>query len=676
MAPRRWLTGTRQAADGFIAWTLTLLELLFVSALCALGWYLLYWLGRGVLAVTGAESAIGATLYFCLMALPLVAALGMLVTALTEGPAAGATDPLPAIALLLSWCVVKPVSLPFLVGHEGVALALNTLAGLAGLRYALSPQPAAVHSGAGPDPRPAARPGTAVGPVRFQVGAATRTFADVVGMDELKQRLLATGRSIRDGAAPPRGRTPPTLPRNGILLHGLPGNGKTLFVEALAGELELPYLRATFGDLASKWVNETTENVTRLFRDAQAQAPCLLFIDEIDALLVKRDGMVNSDSEAAKTVNALLTELVDLRRFPIVLVAATNYLEQLDPAAIREGRFDFKIEVPPPDQAAREAILRATLERCGLITGVTDATLRTAAARWSGYSAARLTAVIEELASDAARPAALELADFMTALRRLQGRKGSLPEDTRSLEQMHFPPQIADQLQGIAQRMRRIEEIEGLGGTVPAGLLFFGPPGTGKTATARALAKTTGWAWLATSGHELLAAPERIDAVLKEAAELRPCIVFIDEADDVLAARDGNPYATSVTNKLLAVMDGATGKVPDVVLIAATNLPERMDAAALRGGRFSEKIEFSLPDRATREAFIADWCQATRARLGRGFTPARASVLLDGQSLANVQDILQQAVNRMIERRIGGDAGAALSLADLRDAAASITRFQ
>lgn len=157
---------------------------------------------------------------------------------------------------------------------------------------------------------------------------------------------------------------------------------------------------------------------------------------------------------------------------------------------------------------------------------------------------------------------------------------------------------------------------------------------------------------------------------------MRPCIVFIDEADDVLAERGSNPYTSSVTNKLLTAIDGAGGKVPDVVFIAATNLPETMDAAALRGGRFTEKIEFTLPDRQTVEAFVTEWMQSTKARMAETITPAAASPLLEGQAIANVREILQQAVNLMIERKMSGDAAAAVTLGDIRRAAQTVGRFQ
>ncbi|MFA7322239.1 MAG: AAA family ATPase [Dokdonella sp.] len=646
----------------------------------------IWWLYDGLFGwLLGRESAV----YFVLMALPFLVQLGLELVMFGFVTA----------AIVIGWLVVYPVDLPYFMTLQDKQLLLTLYIGLQLIQaaialyipselwdeYARDKDPSGImyfrfvpDSGytSAPSASTTTAPAGQSSSLKYPVASPTIAFKDVVGMEDLKKRLLSAGQAITASATPDPKKPSPGKPRNGILLHGLPGNGKTLFVEALAGELKLPFLRATFGDLASKWVNETTENVTQLFRDAKAQAPCLLFIDEIDTLLVKRDNAVSSDSESTKTAGAFLTELVDIRKHQVVLVGATNYLDQLDPTAIREGRFDFKIEVPPPDQAAREAIISATLRKHNVTASYADDTVKMAATRWNGYSAARITAVIEELAHSVDNQSVVDLSDFMAALRTIQGRKGNIPEGTRKLDQMHFREDVAAQLRGIANRMLHIEEVEALGGTVPAGLLFYGPPGTGKTATARSLAKTTGWAFLSVSGNELLSNAGRIDEVMKEASELRPCIVFIDEADDVLAQRGSNPYTSSITNKLLTATDGAGGKVPDVVFIAATNLPEAMDTAAMRGGRFTEKIEFTLPDRKAVEAFVTEWMQDAKARIAEAVTPPAASVVLEGQSIANVHEILKQAANLMIERKLSGDAAAAVTLDDVRRAAETVGRFQ
>jgi len=477
----------------------------------------------------------------------------------------------------------------------------------------------------------------------FPAIAAGHAYAQVVGMQDLKARLLDAGREVLQSRANQASRA-----RNGILLFGPPGTGKTFFAEALAGELRLPIIKVDFGQLASRWVNQSTEQMKAVFDAAVQQAPCVLFIDELDAVIPRREDIGNADSETARLVSSFLPQVQRVREAGVVLVGATNFIDRLDQAAIREGRFDFHIEVPHPDEEARYAILKSRVIARGMVTHAD--VLKRLAPRWRGFSVARLHAVVDE-AQRAVRGREATFDDFMDALRIVQGRKGQRAENGPRLEDLILSVSMRQALEGIALRMRDIEKTEAMGGSIPHGILFWGDPGTGKTFTARALAETADWAFIATSGNELLSKPERIDKILQEAADLRPCVIFIDEADDVFAVRQGG-YATSVTNRLLGAMDGAGGKIPDVIFIAATNHPDNFDPAALRGGRFTEKVRFDLPDLAETRAFVERWLRGSKA----AFEPdgVALSSLLRGISLANVQSILQQAVNRAIPRLTSG----------------------
>lgn len=476
-------------------------------------------------------------------------------------------------------------------------------------------------------------------------------FKDVEGMAQLKTELLRAGESNK----------------NGILLSGDPGNGKTFFAEALAGELKLPFLAVTYGDVASKWINQTTEQVVKVFRDARAQAPCVLFLDEIDSLLVDREGAPGSSDETAKTVNTLLTEIVNLRDKGVLLVAATNFPDKLDRASIREGRFDFKVEVPPPDYEARVALLKRGIAK--RVTIEPDVLARVAK-RWEGFSVARLLSIADK-ANEIVRDGKLNSVSFellMDALRKIQGTLGDrLPESAPSLSELTFDHAMMEKLENIAERMIQIDKLETFGGTVPRGVLFAGPPGTGKSLTAMALAKSTRWAFLSTSGQELLSSTEKIDSVLKKAADIRPCIVFIDEADDVLADRRMSPMSKATTNKLISAMDGAGGRLKDVVFIAATNAPDMIDEAALRGGRFTEKLEFLIPGTEAVQRFVSKWMAGCKAKFGHDFTAEAAAEMMEGQSLANVGEMLQGAVN-IAFGRIRSQGAATVGLDDLRKA--------
>ncbi len=500
------------------------------------------------------------------------------------------------------------------------------------------------------------------------VRATRYTLADIVGMSETKTKLLKAG---QDAIRPIRGEPP----RNGILLFGEPGNGKTFFAEALAGELGLPFLKLTNSDVASRWINQTTEGVKKAFDDARRAAPCMLFIDEVDSFLGNRETTGGSDSEVSRTANSLLTLINDLRGTGVLLVAATNFLDRLDQAGIREGRFDFKIEIPPPDEEARRALLQKALgntsepvaeasrwgrilapagqpERSQAAPTVADVSgAERAAKRWEGFSVARITAIGKE-AVDAARREGRERIDFddlMRALRALQGTLGDrIPEDTPDLSGVYLTEGPRRKMSSVALRMKEIELVEERGGSLPSGVLFYGPPGTGKTFAARALAKETGWAFIATNGQELLADRDAVKKLIKRAREIRPVIVFIDEADDVLADRSTNAWNKAVTNDLLTAIDGAKGRVPDIVWIAATNLPDALDTAVVRGGRFTEKILFDLPDEATLTTYIARWREKSRSAFDDALTPAALAHAIGQVSIANVQAILQTAVNHMI----------------------------
>lgn len=480
--------------------------------------------------------------------------------------------------------------------------------------------------------------------VEYQAVAARHIFADVDGYQALKSSLLEIGSEILQGKSR----------RNGILLSGKPGNGKTFLTEALAGELGLPFISVNVGNLESRWVGVATERAMQIFDDAEYQAPCLLFIDEIDSVLIDRSKVHRADSEDSKLVNALLTRIVDLRGRRVILVGATNYLDRLDSAAIREGRFDFKIEVPSPDQAASQGLLIRGFKRAGI--AVSDEVVDLASRQWAGFSVSRLRAVVDETVA-MTKQQKTKRADFAllsAALRSVQGRSGQrLPEQAKTLDALTLSPSMKNTLDGLAKRMCQTEVIDRLGGSLPTGLLFYGPPGTGKTLTAMALAKSSNYAFLATTGQDLVARESLIDELIEKASDLRPCILFIDEADDVLADRAASPYSRAATNKLISAMDGVAGKAPGVMFIAATNHPQMLDPATLRGGRFSEKLRFDLPDRQMLIRFVQDWGSRVRVPRGRTFTVLDVTESMSGLSLADASAILAGTVNAYIERTGG-----------------------
>lgn len=535
-------------------------------------------------------------------------------------------------------------------------------------------------------------------PVPFSPRAPTKTFDDIHGMDELKNRLLSHAGPILNYHAHDMPTHMP-VPRNGILLHGEPGNGKTVLAEALAGELCIAFLEVTYGPVASKWIGELPALLTRTFALARASAPCVLFIDEIDSFLKSRDAQ-GSYAEMSVVTNIMLTEMVALRRTGVILMGATNYLDLLDAAAVREGRFDFKIEVTPPDQTARIGLLRDGVRKHGQRLQVDDKAMVGVAKRWNGFSVARLNAVCQALPYIARTHQRTHIghAEWMLALRAVQGQKGRLAADSRRLKHMVFAPQMRNTIDMIVSRLKNAHTTEARGGTLPTGILFHGPAGTGKTATAQAIAREANWAFLSMAGPDLLVEHGKLDKVFRQAKDLRPAIIFIDEADDLLRERQRSSRPDMV-NKLLATMDGTEEKVKDLVWIAATNHPEQIDPALLRAGRFTEKLLFSPPSQALCAQHIGTWLKRRQVQLGRsnGSDGTETTAMgeareqgrsgqrgqrsvstnldeqamakaLHGQPIANVEGVLQHALNVAIDRTGDNTGAVVLEVHDFRQA--------
>lgn len=238
----------------------------------------------------------------------------------------------------------------------------------------------------------------------------------------------------------------------------------------------------------------------------------------------------------------------------------------------------------------------------------------------------------------------------MGALRVLQGRKGSTPENVKPISDLVLSPATREMLDLIVGRMADPEHTESHGGTLPTGVLFYGPPGTGKTATAKALAREIDWAFLPATGADLACDPKALEKLYAKAKELRPCIIFVDEADELLKSRDYSPNTES-TNKLLTLMDGVNDRIKDVVWVAATNNPDQIDAALLRGGRFTEKVLFEKPSAEGLATYLDGWFTTRKVTLESGLTSAVIADMVGSESIANAEALVQAALNRAISRR-------------------------
>jgi len=201
----------------------------------------------------------------------------------------------------------------------------------------------------------------------------------------------------------------------------------------------------------------------------------------------------------------------------------------------------------------------------------------------------------------------------------------------------------------LSSMMQDIEGTERAGGALQAGAVFYGPPGTGKTLCAQALAKATGWTFIPTTGQDLVRSDDAMDKLIARASDLRPAMVFIDEADDILADRNYSPHTKMATNKLLTLLDGAGGRVPDVLFVAATNNPDLFDSASVR--RFPVKIEFALPGDVEIAEYVTTWLAGLSLPVEAGVTVEFAVATLMGSSIADIRVALQEAVNIAIAER-------------------------
>jgi transitional endoplasmic reticulum ATPase len=236
--------------------------------------------------------------------------------------------------------------------------------------------------------------------------------------------------------------------------------------------------------------------------------------------------------------------------------------------------------------------------------------------RLNGFSAARMTGLAKEIAAVMfkADSATLTADCIEQALKNVQGSLCAVPDSAVRIEDLTMSPKIKAEMEALVARMTNAATLLKLGGTVPQGALFYGPARTGKTQGAMAIAKSANWNFVSTTGTDLLTDIKKIDQVFDKASENRPCVLFIDEAEQLLADRKQS-HAAAFTNKLLTRMDGTKSNLTDIFVIAATNFREGLDEACLGGGRFSEKSSLNWPRKTRYCVSCKSGVLACRSRL-------------------------------------------------------------
>ncbi|ETW82240.1 AAA ATPase [Heterobasidion irregulare TC 32-1] len=414
-------------------------------------------------------------------------------------------------------------------------------------------------------------------------------------------------------------------PPRGLLLHGPPGTGKTHLARAIAASTNSSVLIVNGPELSSAYHGETEASLRRVFADARAKAPCIIVLDEVDAICPRREDGAGGEVEK-RVVATLLTEMDGVEGdgdVKVVVVATTNRPNAIDPALRRPGRFDREIEIGIPDIEARISIFQVLLAKTP--NTVTLGDLRSIASRAHGYVGADLAAVVREAGTIAIKRFLTSSTSVSQSAESIALTANdlniSLPSVRPSALRAHFldmaPVRFSD-IGGLSSTIARLREsvewplthgeaLARLGVRPPRGVLLCGPPGCSKTVLVRAIATESGVNFVAVRGPELLnkyvgESERAVREIFRKARAAAPSIIFFDEIDALATSRSAGTEGGShegVLMSLLNEMDGVEELV-GVTVIGATNRPDVIDSALMRPGRLDRILYVGPPDHSGR----------------------------------------------------------------------------
>jgi transitional endoplasmic reticulum ATPase len=422
----------------------------------------------------------------------------------------------------------------------------------------------------------------------------------------------------------------------GILLYGIPGTGKTLLAKAVASESRAHFISVSGPEIIGKFYGESEARLRDLFKEARENAPTIIFIDEIDSIAPKREEVTG---EVERRVVSQMLSLMDglQSRGKVIVIAATNRPNSLDPALRRPGRFDREIEVKVPNKKGRRAILNIHTRNMPLVTNLDDpqrVDLDRLASISHGYVGADLEYLCKESAMKCLRRLLPELNleekkissetldklvvnadDYNEAFRDIT------PAGMREVR-VENPDVSWDDVGGLVNVKRELQEAvewpmkypafySNMGHRIPRGILLYGSSGTGKTLLAKAVATESEANFISIRGPELLSkwvgeSEKGIREIFKRARQASPCVIFFDEIDSIASIRGASGDASGtqrVVSQILTEMDGME-TLYGVVVLAATNRPDMLDQALLRPGRFDKIIQVPLPDKDSRKQIL------------------------------------------------------------------------
>ncbi|GAB2229639.1 hypothetical protein Drorol1_Dr00013887 [Drosera rotundifolia] len=501
------------------------------------------------------------------------------------------------------------------------------------------------------------------------VGGVRKQMAQIRELVELPLRHPQLFKSI--GVKPPKG----------ILLYGPPGSGKTLIARAVANETGAFFFVINGPEIMSKLAGESESNLRKAFEEAEKNAPAIIFIDEIDSIAPKRE-KTNGEVER-RIVSQLLTLMDGLKsRAHVIVIGATNRPNSIDPALRRFGRFDREIDIGVPDEVGRLEILRIHTKNMKLAE---DADIERISKDTHGYVGADLAALCTEAALQCIREKmdVIDLEDdtidaeilnsmavtnehFQTAL------GGSNPSALRetivevpnvSWEDIGGLENVKRELQETVQYpVEHPEKFEKFGMSPSKGVLFYGPPGCGKTLLAKAIANECQANFISIKGPELLTmwfgeSEANVREIFDKARASAPCVLFFDELDSIATQRgssvgDAGGAADRVLNQLLTEMDGMSAK-KTVFIIGATNRPDIIDPALLRPGRLDQLIYIPLPDEESRHQIFK--ANLRKSPVAKDVDIRALAKYTQGFSGADITEICQRACKYAIRENIEKD---------------------
>ena len=458
----------------------------------------------------------------------------------------------------------------------------------------------------------------------------------------------------------------------GVLLFGPPGTGKTLLAKAVANESNAHFISISGPEIMSKFYGESEARLREIFKEAKEKAPSIIFIDEIDSIAPKREEVTG---EVERRVVSQLLSLMDglEGRGKVIVIAATNRPNALNPALRRPGRFDREIEIKVPDKRGRLEIMQIHTRNMPLdtdvdqdkIAGVTHGFVgadleylcKEAAMKCLRRLLPELNLEDEKLAPEVLNKLVVTMTDFENAVKEV------MPSAMREvyLESPDVPWTAIGGLDDVKRELQEAVEwplrypdlYAKLGHTMPKGLLMYGPSGTGKTLLAKAVATESEANFISVRGPELLSkwvgeSERGIREIFRRARQASPCVVFFDEIDSIVPTRGmgGDSMVTErVVSQLLTELDGIQA-LSGVVVLAATNRSDMIDPALLRPGRFDKIVFVPMPDKHARLKILE--IHSKDKPLGPDLDLNKISELTDGFSGADTGSVANTAVSLVL----------------------------